>query len=114
MTRTIVTQQSMFGDPVVSGTISQRIEYLLDEHPEARDDYMRLLALFWLEFDGLAEVLEDKADRFVEWFVRSATSPKTLQNRCGEVQNENPDLEASKEIAELRMRQATQGPINHN
>ena len=110
---TIVTQQSMFGAPVVSGSISQRLEYLLSEHPEARDDYKAVMALFWLEFDGLADVLGDKADAFREWFVRSATSPKTIQNRCMEVQNDHPELEASKEIADLRLRQSTQGPINH-
>lgn len=111
---TIVLQSSMFGPPVVSGTISKRLEYLLAEHPEARDDYMVLLVLFWVEFDGLAEVLGDKTDAFKEWFVRSATSPKTIQNRCMEVQNAQADLEASSPVAAQRLRQATQGPVNHS
>jgi hypothetical protein len=108
----IILQDSFLGSgPVVSGNIRDRMRYILSEYPKARDDYRLALYLYWREFEGLGELLGDKADAFRQWFVNSATSPKTLQNRTMEVQNRNPELEASPDIAQERQRQAKAGPV---
>lgn len=107
----ITTQQSFLGKPVVSGNLRQRMRYILTRYPEARDNYRLACYLFWVEFEGLDDVLGDRADAFKRWFTDQATSPKTLQNRCQEVQNWRPELEASPQVEKQRQRQAKAGPV---
>lgn len=106
-------QYDLFGGAVMAGSVQERIEYILENFPECRDDYHRLMCRYWLEFDGLKRLLGDKAaqDRFEKWFVETATRSKTLQNRCGESQHEHQELDASPEIRRLRDAQATAGPV---
>jgi hypothetical protein len=106
-------QQDLFGGTHVAGNLVDRLEYLLEEHPEAREDYMTGIVLYWLEFDGLQTILGDKADAFREWFMAHAKSPKTIQNRIMEIQNRRPDLEASRDVEQVRQRLARAGPIVH-
>jgi len=107
----IVMQGSLFGKPVVSGNIRDKMRYILTAYPDARDDYKLACYLYWREFEGLREALGERAEAFREWFVHHATSPKTLQNRAMEVQRWHPELEASPQVEEQRQRQATQGPV---
>jgi hypothetical protein len=107
-----VTMQSSFlGKPMVSGNLRQKMAYVLQKYPEARNDYRLAMFYFWLEFEGLDDALGEKVDAFREWFVDRATSPKTLQNRTMEVQNRNPELDASPAVEEQRQRQSTAGPV---
>jgi len=112
----------------VNGNVVERLQYILAEHPEARDSYKSAMAWYWLEFDGLdaalrqalAETLDDHqvdalctelATAFQQWFVRFATSPKTLQNRAMEVQSDRAELDASPDVRRWRDRQARAGRV---
>lgn len=109
----VAFQHSLFGEPpVVSGDVKQRIAWLLRKYPETRANYKALMARYWAEFDGLKNVLGEKTEAFVAWFSgKGATSPKTLQNRAMEVQNENPALEAPPEVERWRQAQSRAGPV---
>jgi hypothetical protein len=104
-------QQDLFGGQIVAGNVVDKLTWLLEQHPEARASYKAAMFLYWLEFDGLAEVLDGKAEEFGAWLAEKATSPKTLQNRCMEIQNRRPDLEAPPEVAAWRERQARAGRV---
>jgi len=109
--RPIVEQRDFFGGSIISGSVRDRLFAILKDDPFARDNYKRLIGLYWLEYDGLDSILGDRKERFLEWLETHATSPKTLQNRAMELQNDYAELEASPDIAELRERQAKAGPI---
>jgi len=104
-------QDSFLGEPVVSGDLRKRMAYILQKYPNARNEYRLAMYYFWLEFEGLGDALGEKADAFRTWFTDRVTSPKTLQNRTMEVQNRNPELEASPKVEQQRQRQATAGPV---
>jgi len=124
-----VMQGSLFGGPpVVSGNVVDRLEYILTEHPEARDSYKAAMALYWLEFDGLDAALRqalpdtldaqqaddmcsELAGAFQKWFERFATSPKTLQNRAMELQSDKTELDSSPDVRKWRDRQSRAGRI---
>ena len=103
-------QFDLFGG-LVPADVVEGIKFILETDPSARNDYRRMMARFWLEFEGLDEVLGDKAGAFVDWFTQQATPPKTLQNRCMEIQNQHRDLEADPHVKEYRRRQATAGRV---
>ena len=109
-----VIQQDLWGNKVVAGDVVDRIAHILEEHEDARDDYKVLMARYWMAFDGLDEFLGDlpaMRSGFLAWFVGLATSPKTLQNRCMEIQKRRPGLDAAAEVREERQRMARQGPV---
>ena len=108
---TVATQSSFLGAPTVSGNLRDRIRYILEEHPDARDDYKLAIFIYWCEFDGLTDILGDRADAFREWFISDAVSPQTLRNRTQEVQNRHYGLDASPEVEALRQKQSKRGPV---
>ena len=62
----------------------------------------RILDRGWescLSFDGLADILDrpEFCARFLAWFQASGTNPKTLQDRCMEIQSHRPDQDARPE-----------------
>ena len=107
----VVMQNSFLGKPQVSGNLRDKVRFVLSEYPHARNEYKLTIYYFWTEFDGLGEVLGEKADAFKDWLVNQATAPKTIVNRAMEVQSWRPELEASPEVEQQRQRQATQGPV---
>lgn len=108
----IIYQKGLFGGEVVAGDVVDRVRFVLESYPETRDSYAALMAAFWMEFDGLDEVLPaDVHDDFVCWFVSRATSAKTLQNRAMEVQRGDARLGPSEGVREKRRRQAVQGRV---
>lgn len=105
------TQLAFMGKPKVVGDLIDRIEYILETYPETRGDYRALHYHYWMEFDGLRPVLRSgDHSRFAHWYRFRATSPKTLNNRCGEIQNRRPELEPT-EVREKRLKQSRQGPV---
>ena len=48
---------------------------------------------------------------FLACFIGCATSPKTLQNRCMEIQRRRPDRDADDDTREQRERQSKAGPV---
>jgi len=111
MTTNRAMQYNLFGGLEVAGNVVDKMTAVLEDDPASRASYKRAIGRYWLNFDGLTHVLGDKADTFLDWLERHATSPKTLQNRCMEIQNDRPDLEAPDEIEQLRQRQAKAGPV---
>lgn len=106
-------QKNLFGETVVTGDIRDRIIFLLEEYPETRDDYHELMVRYWLEFDGLDRLLPDETAReaFREWFVKRATTVKTIQNRALEIQRRYSALDARPSVRKLRDNQAKAGPV---
>jgi len=105
-------QMDMFGPPVEPdlGNLSplQKAELLLDENPQARNDDLLLMLLWWERFDALGtlfhwtlrdlfkgemddeelQVMTDAAmDRFHAWFRSTATHPETIRRRRAELQS---------------------------
>lgn len=105
-----------------SGSLYQRITWILQKHPEAKEDYRLAAFYYWMHYDGLAQTLapdatQDEIDaalsRFLEWYITTARSPKTLLQRTQELQRMRPDLAPSPATRARRQRQAKAGPINH-
>ena len=106
-------QQSMFGEArLVPADVPAGIRLILEEHPSARNDYRELVARYWLAFDGLDRVLGDRAEAFLAWICqKGTTSPKTIQNRCLELQRQERTLDAAPAVRRVRNAQATQGVV---
>lgn len=108
-----VIQNDLFGNEIVTGTVEDRITWILENYPATRNNYKRLIARYWLTFDGLGDFLglDALGTAFVQWASARATSPKTIQNRCMEIQNRRPDLEAQPEVEEWRQNQSRAGVV---
>lgn len=106
-------QTDFWGTESVAGNVVDRIDFLLETCPEARDSYMTLIARYWLQFDGLSALLAQGMSEkdFQVWFEFRATSPKTIQNRAMEIQRRKAHLDASPAVLKTRARQATAGPV---
>ena len=104
-------QQDLFGGQTIAGNVTDKITHILEEFPGTRASYRTLLFRYWMTFDNLGEILGDRADDFKAWLENQATSTKTLQNRCMEIQNRRPDLEAPPEVAEQRKKQSKAGRV---
>ena len=64
----------------------EKVAYLLEQHPDARNNDRELMLAYWSEFDGMREVLgQEGATRFAAWF-RKATHPETIRRRRAEIQ----------------------------
>ena len=89
------------------------IQRILDSDLSLQEDpknYRRIQVLYWIRHDGLGEILKESTDSFIEWFVFSATPPKTIQIQVGRVQDKHPELEALDSVEEWRQKQAHAGP----
>ena len=115
MQRTTTYQLDLTGRPAVAGNIIDRITYLLRTYPDTRNNYKTLIARYWIEFDGLSDVLPASGNNldvaFCDWMRCTATSPKTIQNRAMEIQSNHPDLDADPDTRRRRDRQARQGVV---
>jgi len=108
-------QRSFNGNSKFIGSDHDKALYILTNYPEARNSYKAAMVKWWLEFDELWAVYRyDKSihfEDFYNWFISKATSPKTIQNRIMECQNENPHLDASEEVEEYRQKRSKQGVL---
>jgi len=96
---------------IAANTITERVTYILEAYPDTRNSYKLLIARYWLEFDGLRQLLQKApltVSDFLQWILH-ATPAKSIQNRGMEAQNIRPDLEASPIIEQRRQRQAGAG-----
>ncbi len=108
----IARQFDLFGGTAVAGDVVEAVRHVLETDAGARDSYMEVIGQVWFLRDGLDSVLPPEChDGFLRWLRRDATSPKTIQNRCMELQRMYPELAASPVAQERRKRQATQGPV---
>ena len=76
----LAIQKTLFGPEKVIGDARTKLAELYHYHPEYFDKEKTVIIQYWLEFDGLTEVLGDRVNDFIEWF-RSVTSPETI-TRC--------------------------------
>ena len=94
--------------------LRDKVAYILEHHPDARDDDALLLYYYWLEFDNLADSLEpDALRRFKTWFAGSATNPETIRRRRQEIQQlrgEYGHLLPSEQVANYRKARDSAGP----
>ena len=118
-------QLTLDGGAVGCGSVKDRLVSILRRHPDARNSYQAAAYWYWVEYDGLLDVLDAccrgdwprrdhppvDGDPFRSWLMSKATSFKTIQNRVGEIQNEHPGLEACDEVREWRDKQSTAGPV---
>lgn len=98
----------------VAGNIEEKVEAILERFPGTRNCYRAVMLRYWVEYDGLADILgDDGAEAFGRWFMdaHKATSPKTIQNRAMEVQRRRADLDAEQTTREWRNRKARGGRV---
>jgi hypothetical protein len=66
---------------------------------------------YWVEVDGLDEILsKEQLVQFKSWLYKAA-SPKTIGNRTMELQRKYPGLDCTPQVREWRDKQAIAGPI---
>lgn len=118
-------QLTLDGGSVPQGTTKDRLVSILRRHPDARNSYQAAAYWYWVECDGLLDALDAccggdwpyekhkciDGEPFRKWLVSKATSFKTIQNRCMEIQREHPGLDACDEVREWRDNQAIAGPV---
>ena len=72
-------QLGLWGNHVNLTPVEAKVARVLARHPETRGNDKALILHVWLEEDGLAEVLGEKApDGFVRWFLDQATFPESI------------------------------------
>ncbi len=109
-------QIDLFGGvhPPQDMTIQDQVAYVLDQHPETRDDDMALLFWYWKEWDGLYDALcptDEWLMRFKRFLLEDATSPETIRRRRQEVQNDRNRLRPSDAEAKYREKRSHAGPV---
>jgi len=72
-------QMDLWGGSVNLTPIEDKVERVLEEHPETRGSDKELIVKVW-ELDGLADILGDDGllDRFRQWFVSQATYTESI------------------------------------
>lgn len=86
--RTMPMQMGLFGgtEPPQGLTPHEKVAFILETNPEARDDDRELMLAYWQQFDALALVLGAEAmGKFAAWF-RKSTHPETIRRRRAEIQ----------------------------
>ncbi len=64
-------------------SVEDRVKFILERHPEARNDDLYLIILYWRYFDELGRYI-----RFVPYeIIRKATRPETIRRTRQYVQN---------------------------
>ena len=84
------SQLNLFGEVVAPPLDSyhDRVAWILENHPEARNDDRLCLFLYWLLYDGLHAALgsDEAVDRFRAFMEKQATTPETIRRRRAEIQ----------------------------
>ena len=84
---TIPIQRSFFGFDKFIGDTRQKMEHLLENHPEVFDSEKQLMLKYWEFYEQLDMVLEEKYESFRQWFLK-CTSPETI-TRCHRLMKED-------------------------
>lgn len=94
-------------------SLQDKVAYVLEHYPEARDDDRLLTLWYWRTWDNLAAVVsEDQFDRLLTW-CRNAAHPETIRRRRQEIQKlrtEVGHLLPSDSVAAFRKAQDGAGP----
>ena len=101
----------MLGDLPAPMALRERVQEILRQHPEARNDDRELAYWYWVTFQGLSELLTaDALEDFHTWFAKRAEQPETLARRRREIQNDAGKLKPSAPIEKYRRARAKFGP----
>lgn len=111
----IAKQCTLFGGfaPPPDLDLRDRAAYILEQHPEARDDDALLLFYYWCEWDGLEALLDDEALDQLKGFLQKATSAETIRRRRQEIQklgHGGGHLQPSGSVADWRRARDGAGP----
>lgn len=83
-------QLNLFGEIVAPPLDSyrDRVAWILENYPEARNDDRLCLYLYWLLYDGLGVALgsDETIARFRHFIENNATTPETIRRRRAEIQ----------------------------
>jgi hypothetical protein len=93
--------------------LRDKVAYILEAHPEARDDDAALLFWYWVTWDGLGQLLGAEALEKLERFMVRATSAETVRRRRQEIQKNRSKAGAqlpSRGVAEWRRARDGAGP----
>lgn len=98
-------------------TDQEKVDEILKQYPETRNSDGLLLYHFWMEFDGLGDVLRDQAtrDRFRAFLQDKHTTPaesvrRRRQDRHQLESTGGGDLMPTPDVVEYRLKRAHGGP----
>ena len=87
----MLTKQLGFWQDTIIANTRQKIAELCSYHPEIAQSDKRCMLEFWAIYEDLPELLDDKWQPFVDWFMK-ATSPETI-SRCLRALKENGTIQ---------------------
>ena len=94
-----------------NGSTRDRVQYLLEGDEGVRNSCNEMLIQLWM-LDGLDNrIAVEEHEGVVRFIVEKATNAKSALNRYQDLQRMFDHLAPSPDVAELRQRQATQGPV---
>lgn len=95
----IAIQKGFWQDTYLA-TTRQKLAELYHENPEIAQSEKRVILEFWKTYEGLPQILGDKLNPFVSWFL-GATSPETI-TRCFRALKEDGTVKLNHEDREKR------------
>ena len=101
--KAVATQRSMLPDvgEKVLGDNRDKIWKVYQRIPEVAQNDTLLQLAFWEEFDGLKQVLGDRYDAWVEWYLHHATDAESIR-RSRQSLTEHGILPQREEIRQKR------------
>jgi len=88
--------------------IRMLVEELLGRSQEAKDNRKVMCLEYWVDYEGLGDILGDELPAFRDWWVNVATCPSVLHRRAREIQNDKRLHEPSPKVREERERKSRQ------
>ena len=94
--------------------LQSKVAYVLEHHPETRDDDRLLILWYWWEWNGLNAMLDRQTFEVLCVWSANAEQPETIRRRRQELQQLRSGtgcLCPSPEVAEHRRQQDGAGPV---
>ncbi len=91
-----------------------KVAYVMENHPETRDDDRLFTLWFWWEWDGLNNIISnDKFQELLAWVETCAEKPETIRRRRQEIhqlRTGTGSLLPSADVAAFRRERDSAGP----
>jgi len=87
-------QRGLLVEDKIVGDVEAKVVAICGECPSAANSDAELLALYWLEFDGLSRIVD--AERFRQWMRTNATPAESItraRRACRRLLNTSPAVE---------------------
>jgi len=97
----------------VAGNTEAGVEYILDKYRDACNSKKLGHLLYWAELEGLDVLLDDKWERFKDWYLTVATTAKNQDERRRDLTGVNgrrPDLRPDPDVQRRWDAQAKRRP----